>query len=350
MESLVSRFGRRILTIPLVTLAGILFLLLLPLWLPVALVADFLRPGPPVVARFGLCLVVYFIMEFFGVIGCFLLFLLRILHIIPNRTSYLRAHYILQHMWGTGLLRGSFFLLKLKLKVSGAEHFREGPALVFMRHVTLLDTLLPAASFGQPRTVQLRYLLKKELLYVPSLDICGNRIPNVFVDRSGKNREEMLNDVETLASGLGEEDALILYPEGTRFTLGKQKRLRAKLAASGNTQHLRQAERLQNLHPVRIGGPNACFKAAHNADVLIVGHVGFEGAASLRHFLSGRVYNRTIHVRIWRTPNAELPEGLEARGEWLNARWEELDAWIQGFSSNDTNSRESDTSGTSQSA
>ena len=330
-------------------LVGLLTLLLLPVWLPIALVADLIRPGPPVASRLGLCLVVYFFMEFFGVIGCFLLFLLRILHIIPNRKSYLRAHYILQHMWGTGLLRGSFFLLKLKLKVSGAEHFREGPALVFMRHVTLLDTLLPAASFGQRRTVQLRYLLKKELLYVPSLDICGNRIPNVFVDRSGKNREEMLKDVETLASGLGDDDALILYPEGTRFTLGKQKRLRTKLAASGNLEHLRQAERLQNLLPVRIGGPNACFKAAPNADVLIVGHVGFEGAASLRHFLSGRVYNRTIHVRIWRTPNAELPEGLEARGKWLNARWEELDAWIQGFASDPTDSTESAVSESSHS-
>jgi hypothetical protein len=95
---------------------------------------------------------------------------------------------------------------------------------------------------------------------------------------------------------------------------------------------------------VRIGGPNACFKAAPNADVLIVGHVGFEGAASLRHFLSGRVYNRTIHVRIWRTPNAELPEGLEARGKWLNARWEELDAWIQGFASDPTESAVSESS------
>ena len=38
MNSLLSRFARRTVTIPLVTLAGILFLLLLPLWLPIALV------------------------------------------------------------------------------------------------------------------------------------------------------------------------------------------------------------------------------------------------------------------------------------------------------------------------
>ena len=336
-------------TLPLVTVAGLLTFLLLPLWLPLAVVADLIRPTPPVVTRIGLCLVVYFIMEFFGLVACLLLFLLRILHIIPNRAAYQKAHYILQHWWGTCLLRGTFFFMKLRLQVTGSEHFREGPALIFMRHVTLLDTLLPAASFGQGRTLQLRYLLKKELLAEPCLDICGNRIPNLFVDRSGKDRDRMLKDVESLASNLGPQDAVILYPEGTRFTLGKQQRLRAKLAESGNTEHLLSAERLQNLLPVRIGGPSACFRAAPEADVLIVGHVGFEGAASLRHFLSGRVYDTTIHVRIWRTPSSALPNGANERAQWLSERWEELDSWIQGLSSKETNSSPSAVSGSSQS-
>ena len=350
VESLTARFSRRLVTVPLATVCGVLWIGLSPIWIPLALLADLFRPSPRVVTRFGLCLVVYFIMVFFGLIGCLLFFFLRIIHIIPNQERYRQAHYALQYWWGQGLLKGTFSLLKLRLVVEGEEHLRSGPVLVFMRHVTLLDTLLPAAAFGQSRSLHLRYLLKKELLVEPCLDICGNRIPNLFVDRSGKQRDTMLQDVETLASGLGDMDGVILYPEGTRFTLGKRRRLIEKLSEAGDPKHLAQAQALQNLLPVRQGGPASCFKAAPKADVLIVGHVGLEGAANLPNFLSGRVFDTTVRVKIWRIPQSELPESVDDRGDWLVQRWEELDDWIQRVSDNDTVGQSSATDGANHSA
>ena len=331
MQSLTQRLKRRILTVPAVLIAGLLWIGLSPLWLPLALLVDIFGSKAPVATRLGLCLVLYFLMEWLGLLVCLILWLARIFRFIRTEAAYQSAHYALQHWWGSCLLRGSFRLLKLRLEVEGAEHLKNGSALLFMRHVSLLDTLLPAASFGQPRTLRLRYLLKKELLAEPCLDICGHRIPNLFVDRSGAHRESTLQKVEELACDLGPQDGVILYPEGTRFTLGKQARLREKLRREGREDLLAQAERLTSLLPVRTGGPKACFRGAPKADVLIVGHVGFEGAASLSHLLSGRVFDAPIRVKIWRIAGDTLPESPEARSQWLSTRWEELDAWIQSI-------------------
>ncbi len=37
---------------------------------------------------------------------------------------------------------------------------------------------------------------------------------------------------------------------------------------------------------------------------------------------------RTVRVRFSRFPGASLPEGAEARTEWLWQRWREVDEWI----------------------
>jgi len=328
MEAFHSRFKRRVITIPTVIVLGLIWILLLPLWLPLGILVDVFRSTPPVVARSGLCITHYFLMEFFGLLGCLFLWLGRLLFLVRGEQAYLNVHYTLQRLWGAGLLRGSCWLFRLDLRVEGAEHLERGPVLVFMRHVTLMDTLFPASAFGQPRGLKLRYLIKRELLLEPCLDVCGQRIPNLFVDRSGLKRDETLAKVKALATDMGAEDGVILYPEGTRFTLGKRARLIQRFREKGEEAQAEKAESLQNLLPPRYGGPLACFEGAPDADVVIVGHVGFEGAANVRHFLSGRVYNNPVIIKMWRYSRSEVPEDEAGRKAWLEARWFELDQWV----------------------
>ena len=241
----------------------------------------------------------------------------------------------------TRILADCFFSTCYDFEIHGAENIPSQGSVIFAaNHVSFFDP--PAIGARIPR--QINYFARDTLYngwfgqYLLALD-------TIPVARENAD----IRSLKAIFKALKKQGAIAIYPEGTRFTLGKQQRLRAKLAQAGHTEHLRAAERLQNLLPVRIGGPAACFRAAPEADVLIVGHVGFEGAASLRHFLSGRVYNTTIRVRIWRTSCEDLPPDPEARGEWLNHRWEELDSWIQGASSSETKSSESEVSGSSQS-
>ena len=49
--------------------------------------------------------------------------------------------------------------------------------------------------YAIPHQVRLRYVLKRELLLDPCLDIVGNRLPNCFVARSGADAQADIDKV-----------------------------------------------------------------------------------------------------------------------------------------------------------
>ena len=53
--------------------------------------------------------------------------------------------------------------------------------------VALAVVLLAAALLSRPHGVRLRYVLKRELLWDPCLDIVGHRLPNAFVRRGSRD-------------------------------------------------------------------------------------------------------------------------------------------------------------------
>ncbi|MDC0708578.1 hypothetical protein POL68_08865 [Stigmatella sp. ncwal1] len=50
------------------------------------------------------------------------------------------------------------------------------------------------------RRGQLKYVLKRELLWDPCLDVVGRRLPNVFVERSGDRGKAEIEAVATLVA------------------------------------------------------------------------------------------------------------------------------------------------------
>ena len=80
-------------------------------------------------------------------------------------------------------------IFALRLVVEDAGAAAGGPLLVFARHASLADVLLPAVLVADRERLRLRWVLKRELLVDPCLDVVGGRLPNVFVDRScGRER------------------------------------------------------------------------------------------------------------------------------------------------------------------
>jgi 1-acyl-sn-glycerol-3-phosphate acyltransferase len=246
-----------------------------------------------------------------------------------SRQRWERWNFALQRVWAGALFAAVRRIFALTLEVEGDAEVGDGPLLVFVRHASLADTLLPSNLLSIRHGLRLRYVLKRELLCDPCLDIVGQRLPNVFVQRGSGDGKREIDSIRRLAADLGDDEGLLIYPEGTRFSPARRARALERISASGETERLERARSLERVLPPRTGGPQALLETRPDADVLIVGHVGFDGLTKLHDFVDGSLVGRHLHVRFHRVPAAAIPRERPARIEWLDAEWARLDAWIQ---------------------
>jgi 1-acyl-sn-glycerol-3-phosphate acyltransferase len=325
-ETTGARWRRRAVTIPGVCLAAALVLASLPVSLPLAATLDLVRRSRFAAVRTLLAGVHYLACEVVGLAASGLLWLA----VRVGRAGRARSdawHYRLQAAWADALFAGVRRLFGLAIALEGDDPGR-GPLVVFMRHASLADTLLPAVLLSRRHGLHLRYVMKRELLFDPCLDVVGQRLPNVFVRRDSEQGAREIAAVEALARGLGPGEGVLIYPEGTRFSPARRERRLERIAESGNAARLERARRLRHVLPPRTGGPLALLDAAPDADVLVVAHVGLEGVTHFRNAWRGELIGRRIRVVFWRVPRSTIPAGREARVEWLQGLWERVDAWI----------------------
>ena len=304
-------------------------MLLAPLWIPALGLLDLLRPRRRGAAlRAGAMLAVYLQCEAIGLAACALSWLATPGRSVAGRERFLRRNRALQGWWATTLFSAAQRIWGLELRVEGADEPSRGPLLLFPRHASVADTLLPAVLVSARHGIRLRYVLKRELLWDPCLDVVGQRLPNVFVRRGSEDSEREIAAVRELGRGLGPDEGVVLYPEGTRFGPAKRARVLERLRATGDAERARRAEGLRHVLPPRRGGPLALLDAAPEADAVFCAHTGLEGAATLADLFRGELVGRDVHVRFWRVPRGEIPGAPDARGSWLDAWWERIDAWI----------------------
>ena len=251
---------------------------------------------------------------------------LWLVHRADPAASWQTRHYRLQAAWARGLFAAVRRILSLDLVVEDAACAASGPQIMLVRHVSQADTLLPVALLSWAYGTRLRYVLKRALLWDPCLDVVGQRVPNAFIDRGPAARERELAALAQLATGLGPQDGVLLFPEGTRFSPGRRREALARLADKPELHA--QAEQLAHLLPPRPAGLLALLDAAPDADVVICGHVGLEGLRSMASVMAAPATGHVLRVKFWRYPRAEIPTDKDARLAWLWARWHELDAWV----------------------
>lgn len=240
------------------------------------------------------------------------------------------AHHRLQHAWAGLMFAGVRRLFRLELEVQGAACAARGPLVLLCRHVSSADTLLPMVVVARPHGLRARYVMKRELLWEPCLDLVGQRIPNAFVRRGGADSGGDLARVAALARGLGSQDVVVIFPEGTRFTTRRRARLIQKFADQGDTVRRDRAEALVHVLPVQSGGLLAVLDRAPGVALVVCAHAGLEGLTSLASVWDGSLVGRRLRVRLWRTEAAEVPEEREAREAWLHDQWRQVDAWVGG--------------------
>ena len=62
-----------------------------------------------------------------------------------------------------------------------------------------------------------RVVMKASLQLDPIVDVLGNRLPNVFVQHRASGEKIFTEQIERLARGLGDDGALVIFPEGAQL-------------------------------------------------------------------------------------------------------------------------------------
>lgn len=321
-RSVVARLRRRSVSVPALLLATCVLTLGAPVWLPVAIVADLVRGRRRLpIARllaFGVC---WTWLETAGVARA-------IGHWVTGRARNERANYALMRWWADALMRSLELTVGIEPRVEGVEALAGGNAIVLARHASLADSLLSAWAVRGRADVWPRYVLKRELLFDPCLDIVGLRVPNHFLDRSSGDVAE-LDALRSLAVGVGPGIAAVIFAEGTRANDDKRERALARIGERDADRAARLGA-LRRLLPPRPAGSQALLEGAPDADVVLAWHTGFDGLDSFGGMLR-RLARPLPPVRfvMRRVPRSEIPDG-DAFERWLDERWLEMDRSVDG--------------------
>jgi 1-acyl-sn-glycerol-3-phosphate acyltransferase len=323
-----ARLWRRVRGITVEVLLFLLVTLLSPLLMMIAVVVDlalWLRRRKHWMAVRLLAMGWWFLAgELYGLIGLFVVWLAA-----GGRDSVRRREgvYRVKRRWLRSHLAGIRLLFGLRFEIEDLELAGGGPVLVMIRHASIIDNALPDAILGHAHGLGFRFIIKRELQMLPTIDIGGRWVPTLFVRRASGDTAAELERARSLTLNLSERDGLLIYPEGTRWT--PEKLARAKeIIAERQPEIAPLAEGLNNLLPPRLGGTLALLEGARDADVVIFGHVGLDGFEYISDIWAGGLVGSTVRLRFWRFAAAEIPEERDELIAWLYRRWQELDDWV----------------------
>lgn len=319
---------RRAVTIPLFCLLAVLLLGLSPLVVLLGLAVAPFEKRRLAKLRFMVFLGGYFIGEALFLLLAGLQWLLLGAWTAAGKARLSRATESLANAWGRVLFRLGKLSFDIQISVAGLEALEQpGPLIVLLRHASLGDTPLGPVYLGHHFGFRLRYVVKRELINDPVFDVIGSRLGSCFVRRGSKDGGREVEAVCRQLKDLGPRDAIILYPEGTRFSEQKRQQVMDKLRRHSPALAARAAQ-LHHVLPPQMGGPVELLCRNPGADVLICQHVGYEVASSFRDLVDGRAVHQRIEVLFRRIPYAEIPTEREAVTMWLMDEWQKLDDWV----------------------
>lgn len=325
-----ARIKRRLIGMPLEILGAVVVTLLLPLLLVAAAVVDlflWLRERKPWVGvRLVMTLWSFLVIEVWAIEVLLVVWIASGGPFGKGSMRRRRGIYWLRPRWARLHFGSLQRLFGLRVETEDLDRARP-PALVFIRHASIVDNLVGDTFLAWHNDAGLRYVIKRELQAIGVIDIGGRWIPTVFLRRVSENPPAEIAKITRLAEDLGPAEHIFIYPEGTRATEAKIKRAKQKVRQSSEELG-KLADPLINLLPPRLGGPLALIAADPSLDLVICGHVGFDGYESIGDIWKGSLVGQRIKVRCWRFPAEEIPRGEGEATKWMYERWHELDRWV----------------------
>lgn len=312
---------RRPITVFGVVVGALLLTVLLPLWVVLSIVFDLGSRSWRLPTFRLLCFAwLWLWLETFGLVGAAGIW-------VSGQGRNHRANYALQRWWAKRLIAALRSTCGLKIEVEGVEHISDGPLICLGRHASLGDALVSAWIFGSLAKRFPRYVMKKELLFDPCLDVVGQRIPNYFVDRGSAAVRQELTGIRAMASNMGERDVAVIFPEGTRTNDEKRIGLVARLERRAPERHAKLIG-LKRLLPPRSAGASVLLEEIPDGDVVVMWHVGFDGLdtfAGVRRRIAHAEASAKVVLELHQRNSVPGGDGFEA---WLDDRWLEIDAKV----------------------
>ena len=331
-ESFARRWSRRAVTYSFVYLSLVLLVLTLPIWLPAALMLDAVRRTSWSATRAFLFAGLYLIAQAWTLMGCFFIWLFSGVWAGRGRQRLVDGMFWIEFAWGRFLGGGSMTIWGMRPEIEFDYEFTDRPVILFVRHASLVDTLLPLLYVCAPLNMKLRYVMKRELEWDPCLDLAVNRMPHLFVQRGSDDVEKEIRAIGKLVENVGPREGVIIFPEGTRYSDEKKARILKKLEDAGQEELLQWAKSYQRVLPPRMGGPLALLEHNPGADVVFCAHTGLEKASSFRESFNGGFVGAVVHIRFWGVAYESIPAGAEARQRWLLEEWKKVDDFIVSHS------------------
>jgi 1-acyl-sn-glycerol-3-phosphate acyltransferase len=315
------KFGRRLITIPVLMAATVTVTVTLPFWLIPVGILSFLPNTRGAVPTAGFMLG-YLWLETAGILAAFAIWIRH-----RKREQFLEANYKLQSWWASSLKMIAAKLFRLTFEVEGTGDLVGPPVIMMPRHTSIADSIIPMVFYAFPQQIRLRYVLKRELLLDPCLDVVGHRLPNYFVDRDGRDTVTERKAVARLLADLRSNEGALIYPEGTRFSAKKHARLVERYAESKDMQT--QLHRWTEILPPRLGGTLAMLQANPGLDLVFCAHTGFEGSSHFRSLINGSWIKAHIRILFWRIPYNAIPSEPDAQRDFLFNQWDRMQAEVR---------------------
>ena len=334
------RLVRRLVLAPMVIVLALGLIVLSPLLLLLALLfglAGLLRAGRMRNLRLVSFLVVWLTAEIVALVMLFGLWIVSGFGGRLHAEPYQSRHYAIVRWFLDALYRAAERTYGLRVEVDGPELTGEElaarltrPIIVLSRHAGPGDSFLLVHQLLSVYGRRPRVVMKAALQFDPSVDVLGNRLPNVWIQRRQTGESIFTDQIKRLARGLGSDGALVIFPEGGNWTPSRWRRGIRRLEHAGREDLAWRARQMPNLLPPRPGGTLAGIAACPDADVIFVAHAGLDTIQSIGDVWRRFPVDQVIRARWWRVPFDRVPRGAdhEAQVQWLNDWWERNDAWI----------------------
>jgi 1-acyl-sn-glycerol-3-phosphate acyltransferase len=331
---------RRLVLAPVVIVLALGIIVASPLLFVLALLfglAGLLRAGRMRNLRLVSFVVVWLTAE---IVALFILFGLWIVSGFGGRLHtepYRSRNYAVIRWFLDALYRGAERTYGLRIEIDEPEPVGEDPAarrrrpvIVLSRHAGPGDSFLLVQQLLSVYGRRPRVVMKASLQFDPIVDVLGNRLPNVFVQHRASGERIFIEQIERMARDLGDDGALVIFPEGANWTPSRWRRAIRRLELTDHRDLADRARQMPNVLPPRPGGTFAAIGARPDADVIFVAHAGLDTILSIGDVFRRFPVDQVIRATWWRVPVDQVPRGAdqEAQVQWLYEWWERIDRWI----------------------
>lgn len=203
-----------------------------------------------------------------------------------------------------------------------------GAQLLFARHAGPGDALRLMKIVFRDMGRRCHTVGAAKLQWDPFLDVVGERLGFHYLSQSPNDTVAELDKIRELTAGMGDDETLILCPEGGNYTPKRRASQIDGERARGREDRAALAESLKRTLLPKTGGVSAAIEGAPHATVIFLGHAGLDEIHGFRSLWQQMPLQRPVTAQGWTVSLADLPSDRDGRSEWLIDQWRRVDDWI----------------------